>query len=371
MPKKHPLLPKNENLKRLLRRQPRPPVGSAPGTIRPAEGALRPQISFFQYSHDHVDERVVESPADLAAPMAQTGVLWVNVVGIGDPAILSELGERFGLHPLALADVAHVDQRAKAETYDEHLFLVMRMVRGASGEAHEQLSLFVRNGCVITFQERAGDCFDLVRERLRNPKGRIRQRGADYLAYALIDAVIDAYFAPLESLADRLDELEEAVLKEPSVALVHKLHVIKRDLLLLRRAVWPLREAINLLLRDDAHEVISSEVRPYLRDCYDHTIQVMDLLETYRELAASQMELYVSTISQRTNEIMKVLTMFASIFIPLTFIVGIYGMNFDPDYSPWNMPEIRWTYGYPLILLFMAAVTLSILWFFKRRGWMG
>jgi len=355
----------------LPRRHRRPPAGSAPGTIQVAEGAPPPRITLIQYDAEHLEERVLESVGQIPAQAPEGGMLWLNVDGLGDARVIEAIGERFNLHPLALADVVHVDQRAKTELYDQHLFLVLRMLHDEAHVRHEQLSLFLGKGFVLTFQERAGDCFGMVRERLRKTHGRIRRRGADYLAYALLDAVIDQYFHPLEAFGDRLDALEAEVLKQPTVAVVHQLHALKRELLVVRRAVWPVREAVNVLLRDESGEWISEGVRPYLRDCYDHSVQAMDMVETFRELAASQMELYLSTVSQRTNETMKVLTMFASIFIPLTFIAGVYGMNFDPDVSPWNMPELRWFLGYPAALLFMAAVTLGILWLFRRRGWFG
>lgn len=354
----------------LIRRSPRPPVGAAPDQRVSGEGATPTRISFTRYNADGLEEGRVESPEQLAALRREGHVLWLNVEGLSDTKVLEQIGNLFGLHPLALTDVVHVDQRAKTEFYQDHIFFVARMVYGREEVHHEQLSLFLGKGWVITFQERPGDCFDLIRERIRNPSGRFRQRGADYLAYALVDAVVDAYFAPIEAMGERLDTLEGEVISEPNPRVIRQIHALKRELLVLRRAAWPLREAIHNLLREEENPLVEPGVRVFLRDCYDHTIQVMDMLETYRELAASQMELYLSTISQRTNDIMKVLTMFASIFIPLTFIVGIYGMNFDPEVSPWNMPELGWRYGYPAIMLFMATMATGTLLYFKRRKWM-
>lgn len=356
-------------LRGLMRRQNRPPVGAAPGTMQIHDTAMAPRMSAIHYGPDHFESFAVMDLVQLNRFRESSGVLWLNVDGLGDASLIQEIGHLFHLHQLALSDVVHIDQRAKVERYNDHLFIVLRMLHGGEHLKHEQLSLFVGKNFVLTFQEREGDCFGLVRERIKKEGGRIRKMQSDYLAYALIDAVVDSYFHPLEEFGDQLDALEESVIHQPSMPLVHQLHVLKRELLVARRAVWPLREAINNLLRPDEDSLISDEVKLYLRDCYDHTIQVMDIIETFRELAASQMELYVSSVSQRTNEVMKVLTMFASIFIPLTFIVGIYGMNFDPEYSPWNMPEIRWYFGYPAVLLLMTGVTSLILWSFWRRGW--
>lgn len=354
----------------LLRRHRRPPPGSPPGTITVTEGTPPPRVSFVRYTETELTEREKVSIEDLALARDEEGILWVNVNGLGDAQILQGIGRVFGLHPLATADVAHVDQRPKVEIFDSHLFVIARMFGEAEPLQHEQISLFFGKDFVITFQEREGDSFAPVRERLRKPTGKIRKWGSDYLAYALLDSVVDAYFHPLEKLGDRLDALEDDVLGNPNAAVVRRLHVLKRELLVMRRAAWPLREIFSTLLRGESAELISQDLTPYLRDGYDHTVQIMDMVEVYREVAVGQMELYLSTVSQRTNEIMKILTMFASVFIPLTFIAGIYGMNFDPAASPWNMPEIHWAFGYPAVLVFMAMVTAFILWFFHRRGWL-
>jgi len=358
-----------EIFRRLLHRHQRPPAGSSPGTLNPSPTALPPRLSAIHYCPDRLEEFSELSAGEIPSLMEREGNLWLNVEGLGDTGLIEELGRIFDLHPLSLADIVHTDQRAKVETYEHYLFVVLRMIHGLERFQHEQLSLFLGKGFLITFQEQHGDCFELVRARLRSERGQMRRQGTDYLAYALIDAVVDSYFHPLEKLGSQLEEAETAVLTGNDPSILHALHGLKREVLLTRRAVWPLREVLNSLLREDSVDLITPLTRTHLRDCYDHAIQVMDLVETYRELAASQMELYVSTVGQRTNEIMKVLTMFAAIFIPLTFIAGIYGMNFDPEISPWNMPEIQWTYGYPLALLFMGSVTGCILFFFYRRGW--
>jgi magnesium transporter len=234
----------------------------------------------------------------------------------------------------------------------------------------EQVSLFLGERFVLTFQEKPGDCLDCVRDRIRSGTGRIRQAGPDYLAYAVLDAVIDNFFPVLEGAGEYLEELEATVLSNPDEGTVSKIHGIKRQLLRLRRAVWPQREALNSMLREGT-SLIAEDTKVYLRDSYDHTIQIIDLLENYREIASGLMDVYLSSVSNRMNEVMKVLTIFAAIFIPLTFIAGIYGMNFDPERSPWNMPELDWYLGYPFALGLMAAVGVGMLVYFRHKGWIG
>ena len=224
-------------------------------------------------------------------------------------------------------------------------------------------------GWVLTFQERAGDCFEPVRERLRHGKGRIRQTGADYLAYALLDAAIDGYFPLLETMGEAIETLEDSVVTDPDRRQVEQLHHIKRDLLVLRRAIWPLRELLGALLRDET-SVITPATRPYLRDTYDHTVQLMDIVETYREIASGLLDVYLSSQSARLNEVMKVLTIIATIFMPMSFVASLYGMNFDTTH-PFNMPELSWPFGYAFALFIMATIATGLLWWFKRKGWLG
>jgi magnesium transporter len=234
--------------------------------------------------------------------------------------------------------------------------------------ASEQISIIFGPNYVLTLQEVPGDSFDPVRERIRHGKGRIRGRGSDYLAYALIDALTDEFFPVLEHFGERVEALEDALLERPGPATLHEIHDIKRELLALRRAAWPERELLNAMMRNDS-ELITADTKIYLRDCYDHVVQAMDMIETYRELASGMLDVYLSSVSNRMNEVMKVLTIIATIFIPLTFIAGIYGMNFDPDRSPLNMPELRWYYGYPFSLALMAVVALALVYYFRRKGW--
>lgn len=353
---------------RRLRR--RTPPGSSPGTLIPDPEAPRPVVRGFSYDADQIFEEPIEDLATLPDLMGRSRVTWIDVCGLGDILILQRLGEYFGMHRLALEDVVNVYQRPKVEEYDDHLFVVMRMPVDAAGFDSEQLSLFLGNDYVLTFQERIGDCFEPVRERLRRKRGRIREAGADYLAYALVDAVTDAYFPVLERHGETVEALEEAVVEHPEPSLVGQIQDVKHSLLAIRRAVWPQREMLNNLIREHT-PFVTERTRVYLRDCYDHAVQLMDMVETYREIASGLIDIYLSGMSARLNEVMKVLTIIATVFMPLSFITGLYGMNFDRQTSPWNMPELGWHWGYFYALGVMLAIALGFVWYFRRRGWIG
>jgi magnesium transporter len=350
----------------LLRR--RHPPGTSPGTLTSHPDAAPPSIHVMGYGPDRLEEIEVPDPAELEALRGRWPVMWVNVDGVGHADSIAAIGERFGLHRLSLEDVMNVHQRPKVEEYAAYLFAVTRMISLGERVDTEQASLFLGDGWLVTFQERPGDCWDPVRERIRHGRGRLRTHGADYLFYALVDAVVDEFYPVLEKFGSRIELLEESVIEAPSRALVGVIHTARRDLLVLRQTMWPLREAMGQLHRDPIPQV-TEETRVYFRDCYDHTVQVIDLLENFREMASSLMEVYLSSVNQRMNEVMKVLTIIATIFIPLTFIAGIYGMNFDPDASPWNMPELGWYWGYPAIMLVMFSIGIGLLGFFKWKGW--
>jgi magnesium transporter len=352
------------------RRPRRPPPGSSPGTLTGEEGATPPRITVLLYGAESVQELEVVEVAELTALRGTQPVLWVNVDGVGHTATVREVGSLFGLHRLALEDVVHVPQRPKVEDYGDHLFIVARSPSVGAQVESEQIGIVLGADFVLTFQERAGDPLDPVRRRIREGAGRIRRAGADYLAYALLDAVVDHYYPVLETFGERLDELEQAILEADRPSRMGALHALKRELVVLRRALWPKREALNALVRDP-HPLVEAETRVYLRDTYDQVIQAIELVESYREMAASLTDLHLSIVGQKTNEIMRVLTVFAAIFIPLTFFVGVYGMNFDPEVSPWNMPELGWAYGYPFALGVMALMAGSMLWYFHSRGWLG
>jgi magnesium transporter len=352
------------------RHRKRTPVGAPPGTLVPDPASRPTRIAYFSYDKSGLVEKAAATPGELAEAIGGHAVVWVDVHGLADLDLIARLGDTFGLHRLAIEDVVNVHQRPKLEEYDDHLFIVTRMLEDPGSTATEQLSIFLGAGYVLTFQERPGDVFEPVRKRLRQHKGRLRELGADYLAYSLIDAVIDGYFPSLEHRGEILEELEDRVVSDPRADHVSSIHQMKRDLLELRRAVWPQREMLSLLMRVQP-PLVTAPTQVYLRDCYDHTFQLIDMIETYREIASSLIEIHLSSLSYKMNEIMKVLTIIATIFIPLSFVTGLYGMNFDPKASPWNMPELGWTFGYPFALAVMAAIAAGLLYFFWRRGWLG
>ena len=357
------------NKQREIRR--RAPPGAGPGMLRPVEGSPSPAIRVIAFGEHDFVERPVENVAELDELRNRFAVIWVDVEGLGDTAAVAALGDAFGLHLLALEDVLNTHQRAKVDEYGDHLFITARMVRLGERLESEQLSLFVGPGFVLSFQDQpGGDCLDSVRQRLRKGQGCVRQRGADYLAYALLDAVVDGYFPVLDEYAERLENLDAQVTQSDPRQTMHRIHDMRGDLLMLRRAIWPHRDAINALARD-THPLIAPETRLHLRDCLDHVVAIVDLTETYREMCSDLRDYYLATVSNRTNEIMKVLTIIATIFMPLTFIAGVYGMNFSPDASPWNMPETRWFWGYPFSLALMGAVAVWMLFYFRRKGWLG
>lgn len=346
--------------------------GSSPGVIVPDPEQPRPEIHVLAYGSNGVVERDVADPDLAHALVGQQPVTWINVEGLGDARTIERFGELFGLHRLALEDTVNVHQRPKVEDYGEITFIVLRMVQCTADRCStEQISMFIGRGWLLSFQEgRPGDCFDRVRARIREGSGKIRTLGADYLTYALIDAVIDNYYPVLEVYAERLDELEDQVIDASSRRAINDLHEVKADLLILRRAIWPLRDAMAALAREE-HPQFSDNTRLFLRDCYDHVIQVLDLVETYRELTADLRDLYMSSLSNRINETMRVLTIISTIFIPLTFIAGVYGMNFDyaDGAKPLNMPELHWEYGYVACWMVMVATAIGMIVYFYRQGW--
>lgn len=344
--------------------------GSAPGTLAPAPGARTPVLRVIAYGPEGMAERYPAGIEEVETLRSQWSVIWVDVDGLGDAELLRRLGACFGLHPLALEDVLSTHHRPKAESYGDHLFIVTQMAEVTSPFVSEQLSLFLGDGFVLSFQERPGDCFDPVRHRIAQPGGRFRSRGADYLAYAILDAIIDGYFPVLEHHGEVVEALEDRAVRDASAELTAEVHAIKRDLLLVRRALWPQREMIGSLVRDDMPPV-TAQTQVYLRDCYDHLVQLIDMTEVYREVAGSLFDLHMMAVSNRMNEVMKVLTVIATIFIPLSFIASVYGMNFDPSASPLNMPELGWYFGYPFALGLMLLVALTFLTVFWRKGWLG
>jgi magnesium transporter len=346
--------------------------GSMPGTLTIPSDAEPPVIVLIDYNEANAIRKEIEQPEDCAPYLDSESVSWVDVKGLGSEDILHRVGHVFSLHPLVLEDVVNVPQRPKVEEFDEQLLIIARMVtlrKSGTGFVNEQVSFILGRHYLLTVQEEPEyDSFGPIRERIRLNKGTIRRHGADYLTYALLDSIVDGFFPVLETYGEQLEELEDEVVANPTRQTLERIHLLKRQLLMLRRAIWPQRDAINSLIRD-GNDLISQEVRVYLRDCYDHTIQVLDMVETYRELASSLMDVYLSSVSNKMNEVMKFLTVMSSIFIPLTFIAGVYGMNFDPSKSPFNMPELDWYWGYPICLAVMFLIAFVLIFFFWRRGW--
>jgi magnesium transporter len=343
--------------------------GTKPGTMNVAPDALETTIDVIAYDKDRIAERSHVSPKELQQFLNEWPVVWVNIIGLGNADTLKSIAATFNIHPLAMEDVVNVHQRAKADQYDNNVYCVVRMPDPKRDDLTEQLSLVLGKKYVVTFQEGPGDCFDLVRSRLRHEHSVMRQESQpDYLAYRLLDAVVDAYFPILEAMGDRLDDLDDRTSAGDGQATFAELHVVKRELLLLRRAIWPLRDAIRELQVEDT-PFISNQMRLFLRDCQDHSIQLIDLIEAYRDICSDIRDFHLSSVSLRMNEIMKTLTIIATIFMPLSFIAGIYGMNFDTEISPWNMPELHWRYGYLFALAIMAVVAGIMLRYFMRHGW--
>jgi magnesium transporter len=347
--------------------------GTPPATLiaKAKSGDKPPLITLIQYDADSIFEGEFETLQDLMQRFNASMVNWINVDGLHDLELLRELGRQFHIHPLALEDVLNTTQRPKVEQYADHFFIVSEMIyEEENGRiALEQLSIFLGTSYVLTIQEESEhDVFEQVRSRLRTGRGYARKMKSDYLAYALLDATVDQFYPIIETLGESVDTIEEELLDKPSRQALRKLYEAKRLMLQLRRTAWPQREIFNTLIRDDSG-LIAKETQIFLRDCYDHTAQIIDILESYRDLTAGLMDVYLSSLGFRTNEIIRVLTVISSIFIPLTFFVGIYGMNFNTEY-PWNMPELNWPFGYLLCLPVMATIAIAMIVFFKRKKWL-
>ncbi|PMB23794.1 magnesium/cobalt transporter CorA [Fischerella thermalis] len=347
--------------------------GTIPGTIIVDANAPPPKIVLIDYSPIEAISKEVETPEECVPYLDTESVTWVDVRGLGSEDILQRLGQVFELHPLVLEDIVNVPERPKVEDYQDQLVIIARMVipkKKSHGFHSEQVSFVLGKHYLLTVQEEPKrDCFEAVRSRIFKNKGMICKKGPDYLTYALMDAIIDGFFPVLEKYGERIEDLEDEVISQPTPKTLKKIYKVKRELLQLRRAIWPQRNLLHTLIQDD-NEMISHEVRVYLRDCYDHAVQVIDMVETYRELASGLMDVYLSAVSNRMNEIMKLLTVISAIFIPLTFIAGVYGMNFNTEKSPYNMPELNWYWGYPACLAVMAVIAGVLLYIFWRKGWL-
>lgn len=346
-----------------------PPVGAPPGTLVPDHAASPTTIRLTVISGNTATEKKDATVDDVRAAIDAGNRVWVDVTGLADLDALGAIGTIFSMDPLALEDVVDTHQRPKVDSYDAHALAIVHMFDGVSAQSKEQFAIAFNDKHVATFQERPGDCLDPVRKRLAVPDGPLVKRGTSYLVYAVIDTVLDAYFPMLERIGERLEEIEDQIAADPDPQDVRALHTLKRELLLIKRALWPTREMLSTLTREEFH-LVAQEVAPYLRDTYDHAIQLIDMVETYRELATGLYDLYLSSLSTRMNEVMKVLTIVATIFIPLSFMAGVWGMNFNPDASPWNMPELAAFYGYPAALVSMVVVAVGLLGLFRWKGWM-
>ena len=351
------------------RRKRRAPAGAPPGTLVVDPQAVQPRVRVTGYDPQRLEAADISQAAQITPWLERWPVLWVDVEGLGDLELIRAIAGIFRLHDLALEDVVHTHQRAKVEDYVNHLFIATRAVCGAQAVVTEQVSIVLGDRYVLSFHEAGGWNPDAVRGRVDHVHSTIRQSGADHLAYAILDTVVDGYFPLLESLGESIERLESTAVADHGPEIVARVHAVKHDLLQLRRAVWPQREMLNALIRDP-QPFVTATTRVYLRDCYDHCVQLIDMIETYRDVASGLMELHLAAVSNHMNEVMKVLTVIATTFMPLSFVAALYGMNFDRG-SAWNMPELGWRYGYPFALGLMAGVVVAMLWYFRRKGWVG
>ncbi len=340
-----------------------------PDVVQPPVESPPPVVRVISYGPTQVEE--FEGPELDKVPrlLEQHPVTWIDINGIGDGHLLQELRAMFGFHPLAMEDVVNAHQHAKIEPYDSHLFLVVRAVSMLEHPSTEQIAMFLGRNFLVTIQEKGGDRFAHLRRWITDSRGEIRQRGTDYLAYATIDSTIDTYFPVVDQYADRIDEIEASVANASGSETIEQIQEVGHGLLLVRRAIRPHRDMLTQLLRD-RHTVIAENTRIYLRDCYDHTMQILEFVEVYRETTWSLRDYYLSVLSTRMNEVMKVLTLIATVFMPLSFIAAVYGMNFDTN-SPYNMPELKWRFGYPFAWGVMLATAAVMVVFFRKRGWLG
>jgi len=324
------------------------------------------KITIMDYDEVHFEEKEIKTIDECFIFKDKPTVTWINIDGLHQVAILERMGECYGLHPLVLEDILNTDQRPKMEDYGDYLYIVLKDLDyddKSSQIEPEQISLILGPNFVFSFQEREGDTFGTIRDRIRNSKGRIRKMGADYLAYSLLDSIVDNYFIILEKLGEKIEFLEEKLVTQPTPETLQMIHHLKREMIFLRKAVWPLREVINGLERGES-SLIKESTRIYLRDVYDHTIQTIDTIETYRDMVSGMLDIYLSSVSNRLNSVMKVLTIIATIFMPLTFLAGVYGMNFK------FMPELEWRWGYPFIWLVMVGIGVFMFLYFKKKRWL-
>ncbi|MDA3812780.1 MAG: magnesium/cobalt transporter CorA [Candidatus Cloacimonetes bacterium] len=342
-------------------------VGLPPGTLIHVgkERSEETKITIIDYDEKHFEEMGVRKVEECFPFKDKPSVTWVNIDGVHNIDVIEAIGKHFGVHPLVLEDIVNTRQRPKMEDFGDYIFVVLKMIYYKEKEdviKSEQVSLITGPNFVISFQEIEGDIFNSIRDRLRDSKGRIRKMGADYLAYTLMDSIVDNYFVILETLGEKIEDMEDELMTNPTPETVQLIHNQKKDLIFLRKSVWPLREVLSGLERSES-ALIHKSTRVYFRNVYDHTIQVMDAVETSRDMLSGMLDIYLSSVSNKMNEVMKVLTIIATIFIPLTFIAGIYGMNFQ------YMPELGWRWGYFAVVFVMFVIGISMVSFFKRKKW--
>lgn len=343
-------------------------IGMAPGTVvfTGTRRVEKSRITLIRYGETEFFESEFDSFADLVPELDRPGTKWLNIDGIHDADLIQAIGDRYGNHPLVLEDIASPGQRAKVEEYGDHTYILARMISYDTEKREidaEQVSLIVKSDMVISFQERPGDVFGPVRDRLHVSSGRIRSRGPDYLAYALLDVIVDHYFVTLEAFGEEIGFLEEEVIVNPEPEIQKRIRALRGNLILVRRAAWPMRELLGVMARTES-PIVNEETRMFVRDAHDHAVQALDIVESLRDVVGGITDLYMSSLSNRMNDIMKVLTIIGTIFIPLSFIAGLYGMNFD------NMPELHLKYGYGIALGLMLSVAGGLLLFFRRKGWL-
>jgi magnesium transporter len=343
--------------------------GARPGSIVVPPDALPPTIRVTCYGPEKLEDHP-NSTLDLAVKLrGKHPVMWVDIIGMGDANLFEQVGRDFGIHRLALEDVVTIPQRAKVENYTDHLFVVAQSPRKGRKHSFEQVSFFIGKDFIISWRESPSTCFETIRHRMQFTGRAMRDLGTDYLLYAMLDAMIDAYFPTLERVSDMVDQLDDELERQPSRNMISRLHGIRHDVRLMRRIVWPMREAV-VELASRYEWLVGKETSVYLRDCHDHIIQILDTLENHRDACSDLRDYYASEVNNRMNEIIKVLTIISTIFMPLSFVAGVYGMNFDTD-SPLNMPELGWRFGYPAVMLFMLGVAVCQLLFFWWKGWFG
>jgi len=349
-------------------------IGLPPGSLVHVgeKRTAKVKITVIDYDEKNFEEKEVKKVEECFPFKDKPTVTWINVDGVHQLDIIEKIGKHFDLHPLILEDIVNTGQRPKMEDSEGYIFIVLKMLYHSEKDDEikaEQISLILGKNFVLSFQETEGDVFDFVRERIKNSKGRIRRVGADYLIYALLDAIVDNYYIILEKIGEKVEVMEEELVSNPVPETLQAIHNMKREMIFLRKSVWPLREVISGLQRGES-KLIQKSTNIYLRDMYDHTIQVIDTIETFRDMISGMLDIYMSSVSNKMNEVMKVLTIFAAIFIPLTFVAGLYGMNFSPDASPFNMPELSFYWGYPVALFAMAVIGGIMLMYFRRKKWL-